>query len=483
MRKLTAVVLGLLLVAACSSTEKKSAQTTTQDSSSQTATGAKQRSSGSVSAGGGASTVGGGAPAGGPGSVAPDAQAAAEARRPLVKAAPILLGVTFNSGNPGAAFGIDAGGADDQTVINEIKAITAEINAHGGMGGHKVNLAIRPIDQTDQSQATQSRLQNEVCTSLTEDAKVFAVVSMVDNGNLAYACYAKHGTPVAPYFPLSDDVDLRSVQPWVLPAMWPTSTRVAQFYPDSLAALGYMTKKIGVLSIDEPGTRRVVENLLIPRINALGGKVIDKEYLPGTYQGHAQGTAAAVLRFHQENIDRVVIFSANGGWFLFTKQAEQQAYRPRYAVTSFETPEGYIELAGARIPPQQLHGAVGASFDPASDVTEKVYPDTANEKHCWGIMNKRAGTNIKRRADGFDANAMCDVFFMLRDALAKNAGKPLARADMSRLAHSIGQWRLATPVPYYRFNSRLDGNAVYRRMAYNDACDCFQYKSAWLDVK
>jgi hypothetical protein len=85
----------------------------------------------------------------------------------------IKLGFVIVSGDPGAAFGLPIGQKDHAPVV---QAVVDELNATGGVAGRRVVASVRSVDQTDQSKPTQVRLQNRVCTALTEDDRVFAAI-------------------------------------------------------------------------------------------------------------------------------------------------------------------------------------------------------------------------------------------------------------------------------------------------------------------
>ena len=486
MRRVALALIVVLVAGACSSTGKKQS-TISDDTSSGTTAAASSGPGGAKGPAGGKSSgrgsVGGSAPgSSGAGSAGRSSRGAATA---VPVGGTIKVGMVIDTGNPGAAFGVDA--SQDEHTADYAKALVADMNSHGGLGGRKIQLFIAKVDTTDQSSATQTRLHNEACTSLTEDKKVFVVVIAALNSFYGFGCYASHHTPALPGDPFSDDADLRQFLPWVLPGLGPNFTRVAGYFPAALKAQRYMTNKMAVITYDTPGTRRAVKTL-ISNIGKQGGKVIDSVYVPVTYEGLASSIASAALRFQQNGVDRVVAFPASGAWFVFTKQAESQRYRPRYALTSYDTPQSYIDQLpdGARVPPEQLKDAVGIGWEPGSDVPDPVYPPTRNEKACWAVINKRTGSNFSGRDtenSGSPALSLCGLFWVLRAALAPTATTQLRQVDVIKYMTALGSsWEpLSVPRSYFA-PGRVDGAAVYRYLAYDAGKDRFTYTSGWLDV-
>lgn len=250
------------------------------------------------------------------------------------------------------------------------------------------------MDQTDQSQDNETREGNEVCTRLTEDERVFMVITFVLWARHSYDCYAQHQTPIWSLTSNIDAAGMRRLQPWLLPSLWLSYTRMAKLIPLALDEENGLTQKMGLVGFDLPDLRSAAESTLIPSIQSRGGRVIDKIYVPPEYSSAAD-IAGAVLGFKQAGINRVVIFAPGGAaWMLFAREAESQDYDPAYAVSSYDN-ANYVEGLISR---EQARGTIGAGFRLAFDVSEPAQPDPRpREKQCWAIMKKRAGVTINNR--------------------------------------------------------------------------------------
>lgn len=410
-------------------------------------------------------------------------RAAVVVEQKIPVSAKLKVGVIVPSGDPGAAFGIPVQ-QDPDTSERNARALVDEINATGGIGGRKLEAVFARDDRTDESASTQTRIQNEICTHLTEDEKVFIVLPFYST-LYANECYVKHKTAVlGPGFS-GDEEDYRKFAPWFLPALSLNISRMARLLPISFRDQGFLTKKMGLIGFDTPSEQRPAEKYLIPGIQRYGGKVIDKVYTPVSPPEITSAMAAAVLRFKQSDIDRVVVWSgSNGQWLIFSRQAEAQGYRPRYGISTRNDPAA----APVLFQPEQMLGAVGAGFFPALDVRDYQGPPTAKEKACWAIINRRTGSNYQNKGSGTDtvpilALRQCDVFFQLRAALVPAKGKPLQPSDAVGYAERLGTTYDPVSVPRSRFGpGRIDGIDAYANLAWDTRCGCFLYRTSFRDL-
>lgn len=476
------VLLIVLIAGACSSTDNKQGQRTT--SGERVATDGSESSSspdGTASGSKGDASSRGLTAAGSVVGRSPARRASISGPVVIAKGGTIKIGAIVDTGNPGAAFGVAADFGTDNGAL--VQAMADELNATGGVAGRKVRLAVREADQTDQSSATQTRIQNEICTNLTEDEKVFVVLSFSANGLYGRSCYARHGTPFYDTGGIFDDKEFRDLGPWLLPAMAMTPNQLARLMPIAFADGKLLTKKMGLIGFDDPLFRRTGEKILIPGINARGGKLLESVWLPVDYQSLASGIASAVLRFQQKGIDRVVMWAPGGGaWLLFARQAESQQYRPRYGISTLDVPR----FVGPLLPEAQLRGSLGPGYFLARDISDSQQPPpTAKEKACWKVMQQRAGRSFSQRSAGADPDGLnyCDDLYLLRTALEPAATKALNRTEIAAFYGRLGRRYAPIRFPRSSFQpGRTSGISDYRSIAYDTACGCFKYASGWKEV-
>ncbi len=395
----------------------------------------------------------------------------------------IKVGVVVESGNPGRAVGINASQGENQE--DYAKAMVAHLNKSGGVAGRKVMGLYEEMDQTNASQESQSRQANEICTKFTEDEHVFMVINFTSYMSFyGYPCFAQHATPIYSTTSSTDDVEIKKLQPWVLPSLWMTYTRMGRLLGMTLDKQGFLTKKMGLISHDVPSIKRSAERSLIPAIQSRGGKVVDRVYTKVDYQDIATQLSAAALRFKQNGINRVIMWAPYGGlWLLFAREAESQGYRPDYAVTSYDD----VRFVSQSVPPEQLPGTRGAGFFLSWDVSDSAQPPpTAREKRCFAIMKKEAGRSFNKRGHKFQVDGLkyCDAFFLMREALAPLDGRQLARQHVYGLYSDLGSRFAASQYADAVFSPRrTDAVTAYAPLAYFTKCECFKYTTnEWLKV-
>lgn len=396
--------------------------------------------------------------------------------------ATLKVGYVSIAGNLGAALGLSFAQRDHGPVF---QAVVDEVNSNGGIAGRQVVAAIRSADQSDFSASAQVRVQNQACTALTEDERVFMVM-----GGAVYAaqrCYAAHRTPL--FGAAGDDDELRELDPWMMPALsiGHSATRIAGFLPVALRDQGFLTRRIGVVFDD--ATARSAEQVLIPTLEALGGTVVDRVGLGSTAESFSSGTVSTVVRFRLRDVDRVVFFASGFAPFLlFARAAEAQGYRPRYGITSFDAPDVVQQF----VPSEQLRGTVGAGWMPAVDVPDEVYPPTSAERACWTSVNRRLGTNFSRRSvrqNGNDLSPLvalwaCESLFLAQTALAPVKGRPIDPAAVQGHIHALGDtYPSVFPSGTSFARGKVDGGKHYAHLSYDaGGCACFRYVSGWLRI-
>ncbi len=429
-------------------------------------------------AGGGGASEGGGTAAGsgsGGGNASGGGGGGSAAAAP--SGGTIKIGAVVPAGNAGAAFGVAANYGDDNGKY--IEAMVDEINATGGIAGRKVEAVIAEQDQTDQSQEDETREGNEICTRMTEDEHVFMVMLFTITAYYNYACYARHQTPMYAWVNTTDEVTIRQLQPWLLPALWMNQTRMAKLFPIALQQEKALTKKMAVIGFDVPSARRVIEKYLIPGVKKRGGLVIDEAYPPPSYGEGVAAISSAILRFKQQGVNRIVIFAPGGAaWLVAAREADSQNYHPGWAISTFDNPAGI----GSLIPDGQLRNTVGAGFEVGYDVSEKAQPPlTAREKKCYSILRKRAGYQGKSRTARPNGHLLwCNAFWILQEALRPATGKEFGPADLAGLYSSVGSFNAAGFPPTTFTDNRYDAISQYATFRYlADGCACFKYTSKY----
>ena len=377
-------------------------------------------------------------------------------------------------------FGASSPPADTQ---NAMKAIVAYVNSHGGIDGRK----IIPVYVERQTSSTDPNADHALCTSLTEDAHVFAVVT--NSAHDEEPCYAKHHTLLLDDTLVSQHDLLSKLSPYVWsPGLTSDEAGYAALV-DSLGAQRYFAAadaKVGIVGYDDPPTHFTFDKVLKPRFAAIGfplSKVhiefISQPQSDADNAKWAQDIQGTVLHFRSEGINRVFFMAPGAGVpIIFMNQAESQQYHPIYGLSSYDSP-GFL-LQG-KMPNDQLHGSMGAGFNEITDVDAQrgdPFPSGVAEQRCLSIL-RASGQTPANRGAAFGAMYLCDGAFLLQQA-AQGSGAALSVQTWAKSAEQLGSRFQATySLPGGTlFDKALHfGSAYYRWLKFNDGCSCFEYAS------
>lgn len=393
--------------------------------------------------------------------------------------------VLMNYGNVAQAVGAKA---VSQVASKEMaQPVIDSVNAEGGLAGRKIVPVYLTNDITQGEYSTQAQT---ICTTLTEDNPVFAVVgSGVDPDPLA-ACLAKHKTPFipSPWLAVSvgfmDEQQMGQYAPYI---HWPNmlDPRQHTVAVDRWVANKFLTasNRIGLIRTDAPAFARVADGSLKPRLASHGLHLTDEVAIPlnnsvADVSGPASQEANTVLRFRSQNIDRVLFVAPTGGGaFFFMPAAENQGYRPKYGLTSFEQPYFLASNESA----SQLSGAQGIGWQPSVDTDPQHDPGpTPGRAACVSIM-KKAGLPFGDRSGENAMYGFCESFFYLRAALA-------GTSTLSAASLQAGADRLGTSFPsVLTFGERFAPGrraavSAVRDLHYDDGCSCFVYSGPSIPV-
>ena len=415
----------------------------------------------SGSAGGVGSGAAGGGATGSGGRVASGTRAALP---------PLIVGI--HDSDPGAAFsqyGVKGGPTGDQGPW--IKEVVDWINAHGGMGGRRLELVTHVTESLNGSFDQQAE---EACVDFTEDHHVSVVLggALVPTISLA-DCLASHQTPLVWNYDFM--TDRATMNKYANYLYMPSMVQVERLgsWIDAVADAGYFDKGIvGIVRYDQPVHKHLSDDVLRPRMAAHGVRVADEvAFRPATGASSAADLSAqansAILRFQTENVNRVV-FEPTAAVLplLFFAAAEAQNYHPRYTFTSYDVPEFQTENA----PADQLAGSVAFGWIPAGDVAyEQEPPLNPTAKRCVDITadaTPKGNGSIRRYCDGL----------LFLKALFDRAGADPSVAGLRRAIDSLGTsyesaWAFSTTMTAQRH----DGASVGRLVVYDTGCSCYQY--------
>lgn len=423
-----------------------------------------------------------GAATGGTGGAGPSTPGLPGAKGPGFTATTIKIGFATQNDVPPLAgpFGFSADFGDSEA---QIKALFADVNRRGGVLGRKLVPVFHDVGTVD-SNTDSAIVEQRTCAAWTEDERVFAALSNVGvtNGAGLFACLAKAKVPLFFSDTSGHTRNLFSRYRSTLygPGML-TLERLLPTLMSRLQAQGYFGPwdtvtgsaggakpvKVGLFYADKDESGQVFQKLTRREL-ASRGITIGSEYAyDGDITTAGRDSASAALQFSSAGVTHVL--SDGGAVAFFMKGADQQAYHPRYGLSTMNS----LSFATST-PSTQLKGALGVSWVPYADVKADQAPaKNRAAKQCLDLM-RAAGQETTDYATQWVMQINCDSVRLLVDGL--------------RLAQSISVAGLEAGIDGLSGNAvtglafaarftpgRHDGAAAVRDLAYDGGCSCFRY--------
>lgn len=355
----------------------------------------------------------------------------------------------------------------------QIKAVVDDLNRRGGIHGRTVE----PVFGVQQAAAADPAGQdNALCTQMTEDEKVFAVLTP-GNGPGFYACVAQHQTFLFGAGPITGDNQFfNELGPWYRTPSIKGDNRVFSNLLPLLAQSNFFAKdaRVGLMVADFPAYRRLVKDVVRPRLERLGVNVVDEYRVSSQQAADVQReTAQAVPRFKINGVSHVLFVPGFSMPFFFMQNAEASQYRPRYAFDSNSAPAILFEPF---VPKEQLRGSMGIGWKPQDDVTDARHPYTAQENRCIAVM-RAGGEPFTSRSNPATALRYCDLMWSFEEA-AKKAGPDLNSGRFLAGLEGLGRsWESVLTFQSDFGRGWPDAASSHRLVAFDDGCSCFLYKS------
>ena len=366
------------------------------------------------------------------------------------------------------------------------------INAHGSLGGCKVQIAYHDFHTTG-DWTNESQLE---CTDFAQDQKVFAVIPNALENKTLIDCLASKkvvtlyngaGGFTPQYPPVARDfAKYRGYlyQPWQI-----NSDRFAPFI-QLWDRGGYFdhgsSTKVGILiaSDGSGNNERLVSQIWQPKLVAMGIHPVTYSFNVHQSLSEAgnvtQQMQAAVLAFRHKGVDHVIFTPSPDSSYFFPTAASSQKYYPRYALTSASGIPGW---ATTTVPDDEKAGAVGVSWlvaDLGYDGT------TADSSQLSSNPSNSARSQCKALFQGHTsgqpielAYPVCDDIYFLLKALA-NANGSVTPANLLAGTDGLGQsLSLASTYTNASFAKpdKYDGGASARLCAWDSKSGKWKYTS------
>lgn len=368
----------------------------------------------------------------------------------------------------------------------DAEAIVAALNREGGLFGRQIKLLVHD-SALARTEADPEGVGQEICSDLTQDRPVIAIVNLTPIASDAlWACAAKARTVLISVGSADWDDELSGrYTPYFYSAGFPSLSRLVPVFISRLSEQQYFQRwdtsiggpspaappvKVGVLyGNTETGRRQ--GKILATAITKAGYPTETFEY------AGENDYPAAVLRFKTNGVTHVT--GPDDGMAFFVLAAKSQRYYPRLGIHSYMTPHTSLqEIAGATR--EQLNGAVGVGWYQYLDVsTAQDAGLSSGGKWCVDALAQGgqtfANNDEHRFAEAFGLGICDGIRLPSRGAQAGGGLDPVA---IRKGIVSIGRGYPPAAAGFgvsglSETNFGFPGAA--RDLRYDSSCDCFAY--------
>ena len=378
-------------------------------------------------------------------------------------------------------FGAD--GVDPGDTEGQAEALAADLNRRGGILGRQVKIRFYDVKTLDAAQ-NGSAVGEAACTYFTQDAPVIAVWNIstqVDQTPTFRGCLAKARIPLFTAAARAVvDKQFRDHAPHYWHTLMVSWDRVGPVLVKRLQAQGWFgawdttlgrpgsgKAKVGVLVQGTPEGQRSAA-VLQSALAQLGYR----DTVVYQYKDPAEGQTSSVNHFKGNGVTHIIVTDVE--LTAFQMSAENQRYRPRYGITTYNAPYSNLEADGL-VGPEANAGAMGIGWTPNFDVGQRNDPPpSAGARNCQQVMAK-AGQQLagKRLASAY-AFSLCDTLYLLGRGAQAGSG-------FTASALAAGIFRTSADFsPANGFAPALKADQPYvqgvaRDLSWNADCGCLRY--------
>ena len=440
--------------------------------------GAGGTSGGTSTAGG--SSAGGGAAAGAAGAI-PERGRGWDAKN-------VYIGVLTQNDAQEIFERFGADGVDPGNTEAQSSAVAADLNRRGGLLGRQVKLRFYDVKTLDAAQ-NGSAVGEAACTYFTQDAPVIAVWNIstqVDQTPTFRGCLAKAGIPLFTAAARAVvDKQFKDLAPHYWHTLMVSWDRVGPVLVSRLQAQGWFGAWDSTLG--RPGTGKAKVGVLVQGTpEGQRAAAVLKEALARTghgdtvvyqYNDPAEGQTSSVNHFKGNGVTHVIVTDVE--LTAFQMSAENQRYRPRYGITTYNAPFSNLENDGL-VAPEANNGAMGIGWSPNFDVGQaNDPPPSAGARQCKKLMTDAGQPMANKRLASAYAFSLCDAIYLI--GRGAQAGGGFTAPDLARGIHASA----ASFSPANGFAPALSADQPYvqgaaRDLAWNTECSCLRYGSGGL---
>jgi ABC-type branched-subunit amino acid transport system substrate-binding protein len=383
-----------------------------------------------------------------------------------VTATGITIGAVAYRQDSFAQFGLSSLGG--RPVGDLLKPFVDDLNAHGGIGGRHVTLAVSEFSPLVPAEA------QTACVDQADDKKVFvtlAEVSLTDDAQ--EKCLASRQTPVVTSNS-SSLADLAADQGWVHQIAM-SRDRMFKNWVDWLVASGTATPaaKIGLIHADTPEDDALATNVFVPYLRSKGLNVAAEATFGGLTIASAGSDAnTAAARFRDAGVNLILPDLDFLRTFLFLNASGAMGSLAHYSVSDL----GQMSLSVATsFYPDTFAGTKGITAY-TNDITEAgPEPVSAALAACLAIYRTGGRTlpasGVARLAEEVQVAQFCQELGLVKE-VASRAGRHLNRASFSAAFDQVTGWspQAALTGPLSFGPGKFDGADSYRVITWQADC-------------
>jgi ABC-type branched-subunit amino acid transport system substrate-binding protein len=340
------------------------------------------------------------------------------------------------------------------------QAFVDEVNAAGGVHGRTITPVFTSFDPVVEDATT-------VCNRLTEDEEVFAVVGNGVFGPPVLCFTQQHGTPLFNVGGFADEYYQQSsgllftVQP-----SKPRSVRNAVAALEQQGSLQGTT--IGVLTAAAGDDDVAVETALVPTLESLDHEVAHVTDLSVDGATAIGQIPVAVTEMREAGVD-LVFLSTNAFYTsLFVQAADEQGYRPRYALSDAD--DNIADFFVGRMPDSFEARAFTARRTGEHRVDE---PEPELDADCRAVVEQAGGAPVERGSTAYEAAMYACNQIRLFAQAADAAGVELTRAGWASAMQGLGSFELAYADGGSFSETKFDAADFVRPVVADPTCDCW----------
>ena len=350
-----------------------------------------------------------------------------------------------------------------------------EINAAGGIGGHKVIQEYAVYDPTN------AETQRAACLKLTDEAKVF--VALENTGGYRgpdLRCFTEeHRTPYVSEFNRYNVDEIRRSGSYLIGYGMSAARGVANsaYEADRLGKL--KGKKIGIIESERPGDKETDDAGLVAALQKLGHPVASRYVFSEDLNTAATQAPLAVHQMQAAGVDAVFLNTNVLTSTQFVNAAEAQVYRPQWLTSEWY---GLSTDFGAQEMPAAFDGAMAFVAERDGEYNTAGRTEPAVDKNCRETMKTANGENYDLKSN---QNAVivqtCGVVRLF--AQIARAGSALTRDAFAVALQHLGRADPPRVAPGFFAPGRYDAASQIRTKTWAVSCTCWKVTEEFHDAR